>query len=130
MYESPIEVIKGNVHRTIEGDIMRSVQEVGISVDKEELMRALKYDRDQYEKGYADGKRDGEKRNAALELLLDWAIECDFYYDNIQDEYDKYGDGITDDMNCKEGLIYIAERVLEEREHSGCDDDSCPIVFD
>jgi hypothetical protein len=129
MYESPIEIIKGNVHRTIECDIMRSVQEVGISVDKEELIRALKYDRGQYEKGYADGKRDGGKKNAARELLLDWAIECDFGYDNIPDEYEKYKDEIAD-MDYKEGLIYIAEREIEERDHSGCDDDACPIVFD
>jgi hypothetical protein len=42
----------------MEGDILRAVQKYGINVDKEELIRALQYDRNQYEKGYADGKAD------------------------------------------------------------------------
>lgn len=69
------------------------------------------------------------KREKALELLLDWAIQCDFGYDNIPEEYEKYKDEIKD-MDYTEGLIYIAEREIEDQDHSGCDDDSCPIVFD
>lgn len=129
MYESPIELIQKQMQLDLESKIMSAVQEVGISVDKEELIRALKYDRGQYEKGYADGKRDGGKKNAALELLLDWAIECDFGYDNIPDEYEQYKDEIKD-MDYKEGLIYIAEKKIEGWDRSGCDHDSCPIVFD
>ena len=129
MYESPIELIQKQMQLDMESKIMSAVQEVGISVDKEELIRALKYDRGQYERGYADGKRDGGKKNAALELLLDWAIECDFGYDNIPDEYEKYKDDVKD-MDYREGLIYIAERQIEEWDRSGCDHDACPIVFD
>ena len=129
MYESMINVIQQQAQVDMENAIMGAIKKVGISVDKEELIRALKYDRGQYEKGYADGKRDGGKRNAALELLLDWAIECDFGYDNIPDEYEKYKDDVKD-MDYREGLIYIAERQIEEWDRSGCDHDSCPIVFD
>lgn len=129
MYESMIKVIEQQAQVHMENEIMSAVQKVGINVDKEELVRALKYDRGQYEKGYADGKRDGGKKNAALELLLDWAIECDFGYDNIPEEYEKYKDEIKD-MDYKEGLIYIAEKKIEEWDRSGCDDDACPIVFD
>ena len=56
MYESPIELIQKQMQLDLESKIMSAVQEVGISVDKDELVRALKYDRDQYEKGYADAK--------------------------------------------------------------------------
>ena len=129
MYESMIKVIEEQANAHLEQEIMSVVKRVGISVDKEELIRALKYDRGQYEKGYEDGKRDGEKRIAALELLLDWAIECDFGYDNIPDEYEQYKDEVKD-MDYKEGLIYIAERKIEEWDRSGCDHDACPIVFD
>lgn len=129
MYESMIKAIQQQARVHMEDEVMSAVQRVGISVDKEELIRALKYDRGQYEKGYADGKRDGGKRNAALELLLDWAIECDFGYDNIPDEYEEYKDEIAD-MDYKEGLIYIAEKKIEEWDRSGCDNDACPIVFD
>ena len=58
MYRSPIEIIYGQMETQMEGDILRAVQNYGINVDKEELTRALQYDRNQYEKGYADGKAD------------------------------------------------------------------------
>jgi len=56
MYESPIELIQKQMQLDLESKIMSAVQEVGININKEELIRALKYDRDQYEKGYADAK--------------------------------------------------------------------------
>ena len=56
MYKSPIDFIYCQPDVQLEGDILRAVQKVGINVDKEELTRALQYDRDQYEKGYEDGK--------------------------------------------------------------------------
>jgi hypothetical protein len=38
--------------------VLESCVKVGCHVDKDELEKALRYDRDQYFKGYADGKRD------------------------------------------------------------------------
>lgn len=58
MYKSPVEIIYGQMQTQMEGDVFRVIQSYGIDVDKEELIRALRYDRGQYEKGYADGKRD------------------------------------------------------------------------
>lgn len=37
--------------------VFRAVEEVGIEVDRDELIKALAYDRGQYEKGYGDGYR-------------------------------------------------------------------------
>ena len=56
MYKSPIEIICGDIQKQIDNDIYRVVQKYDIKVDKNELIQALQYDRDQYEKGYADGK--------------------------------------------------------------------------
>ena len=56
MYKSPIDIIYGQIETQMEGDILRAVQKYGINVDKEELIRALQYDREQYNKGYADAK--------------------------------------------------------------------------
>ena len=60
MYESPIELV---YHETFpklikqqEDLIMRGCLDIGVYVDKEELIKALAYDRGQYEKGYADGR--------------------------------------------------------------------------
>lgn len=53
-YESPITMIASQVETKIENDVMTAVQHYDIQVDKEELIKALAYDRGQYEKGYAD----------------------------------------------------------------------------
>ena len=53
-YESPIRMIVGEMETKMEADTMSVIQRYGIDVDKEELIKALNYDREQYEKGYAD----------------------------------------------------------------------------
>lgn len=57
MYESPIEVVYGDMHHKIDNEIYAAIVNVGVNVDKDELVRALSYDRQQYEKGYEDGKK-------------------------------------------------------------------------
>lgn len=54
MYKWPIEITYGQMKTQIDGDIIRAVQSYNINVDKDELVKALTYDRDQYDKGYAD----------------------------------------------------------------------------
>ena len=51
-----------------ENAIYKAVLKVNISVDREEMVKALKYDRQQYEKGYADGYENGYQ--AAMEIFL------------------------------------------------------------
>ena len=53
-YQSPIEVIQTQIQSQIEGEIYKAVMRVGINVDKDELLKALQYDRGRYQKGYAD----------------------------------------------------------------------------
>jgi flagellar biosynthesis regulator FlbT len=61
MYKSPIEVFFNDVRtRMIEeqdNKILKAVTDMGINVNKDELYKALQYDRDQYDKGFRDGKR-------------------------------------------------------------------------
>lgn len=61
-YESPVELIASQMRITSEihmgKEIIKAVQKVGVNVNKAELLKALAYDREQYEKGYAD--RDNE----------------------------------------------------------------------
>ena len=40
----------------VEKSVLKAVYNVGVVVDKEELNRALKYDRNQYDEGYLAGK--------------------------------------------------------------------------
>jgi hypothetical protein len=62
MYKSPITIIDSFTESIIkqkDDAIFAEIQHsFGADVDKEELIRALQYDRNQYEKGYADGKAD------------------------------------------------------------------------
>jgi len=60
MYESPIKLLySGPVYKEIvdaqEKQIFQAVQSAIVDVDKDELIKALAYDRDKYEKGFADG---------------------------------------------------------------------------
>lgn len=60
MYESPIELlvteIQHQIVKQLDEEIYKAVLNYVPNVDKEELIRALQYDRGQYEKGYADAK--------------------------------------------------------------------------
>lgn len=59
MYKSPIDVIVDEMQTQLvqdhENQILRAVQSVDVHVDKDELVKALQYDRDQFDRGYKDG---------------------------------------------------------------------------
>lgn len=70
-YESPIKIgyaaepeegwtdkIGKYIAGEVDNLVLESCVKVGCHVDKDELEKALRYDRDQYDRGYADGKRD------------------------------------------------------------------------
>ena len=57
MYESPIKIITGQIKTNYEDGIFRAVQNVGINVDREELLKALEYDRGQFEEGFEEGEK-------------------------------------------------------------------------
>lgn len=56
MYKSPIEIFVKEMQMKQEEQVLKAVQEVGVTVDKDELIKALQYDRGQYEKGFAEGR--------------------------------------------------------------------------
>ena len=62
MYKSPIEIklddIVSDAVEKVDEYIVKYVQQIGVNVDKDELIKALKFDRGQYEKGWND--RDNE----------------------------------------------------------------------
>lgn len=75
MYKSPIEIIYGGMQTRLEGEILLAVQQVGVNVDKEELIKALDYDRKQYEKGYADAMMEKQQWISVEDRLPD-LIPC------------------------------------------------------
>ena len=63
MYESPIEKVCSDIINQIinqdEENLLYQVnQVVGYRIDKDELLKALQYDRQQYAKGYEAGRTD------------------------------------------------------------------------
>lgn len=61
MYESPINLIQKELRIAHDNGILKAISEVGIDVDKDELIKALRYDREQYQKGYEDGFKEAYK---------------------------------------------------------------------
>ena len=80
-YKSPIEITIGQFRweqeKRIEGEVFSAIQEVGINVDREELVKALQYDRDQYRKGYEDGVQ--AKAETLSDLQTRFAIHFGTY---------------------------------------------------
>jgi hypothetical protein len=63
MYESPVHLVlqdvQNQIDQEIEQTVITAVRKFGVDVDKDELIKALQYDRRQYERGYLDGYADG-----------------------------------------------------------------------
>ena len=93
MYESPIQLAIGEMQMKYEDEVYKCIQQYGINVDKDELIRALQYDRDQYKKGYRDAVMkftDVVKEWVFKEMRQDCSagLACDFieFIDDIKKE--------------------------------------------
>ena len=62
MYKSPIDVYITNIQTQLleqqENQIYQAIQKCGVNVDEVELIKALNYDRNQYQKGYNDAVKE------------------------------------------------------------------------
>lgn len=88
MYDSPIEVIYQDIQYSLENKILKACQDVNVNVNKEELIKALQYDRNQYQKGYYDGLNERKKGKwiqnnngtYSCNLCHSWIPEEQYYY--------------------------------------------------
>ena len=91
-YKSPIEIwctdfmnnIVTQVQENNEMQIMATVNQY-VSVDKEELIKALNYDRQQYEKGYADAQKEWNTHKVACLLAELFGDPCACNYCGIDE---------------------------------------------
>lgn len=93
MYKSPIELLVTDIQNQIvkqhDEEIYKAVLHYIPNIDKEELIRALQYDRGQYEKGYVDGKREAmdsivrckDCRHSILPELM--TAECTYWHEVV-----------------------------------------------
>ncbi len=87
MYESPIDVFVTQLttkrREFEEKRILEAVQGVGVNINKHELEKALRYDREQYRKGYVDGIKEFAVK-VAIELAANYSDEyCHWIDDTI-----------------------------------------------
>lgn len=111
MYEAPIKLIMGQLRDQVDGEIFKAIQDINVQVDKDELTKALQYDRGQYDEGYADGYKEAirefaEKLKteiAGLEvkspsITYKCGIEYALYY-----RMPKIIDRLVEEMGCNDG---------------------------
>lgn len=99
MYKSPIELVVNQVQNLMleqqENQVFQAIQKTGVIVDKEELQKALKYDREQYQNGYNDGYTDGANAMLAkLNAILQGVIDLN-YLDTLHKEVGGVNNGST-----------------------------------
>lgn len=101
MYKSPIELLVTDIQDQIvkqqDEEVYKAVLHYVPNVDKEELIRALRYDRQQYEKGYLDGKADAVVHGRWVGTQYDgYADGCPVYdlweCSECREEYESEGD--------------------------------------
>lgn len=87
MYNSPIEVIYQDIQCRLEEEIVKACQNINVNINKEELFKALQFDRDQYQRGYYDGlnRRDEDKWIPCSERLPEEyeVLCCNIYKEMI-----------------------------------------------
>lgn len=74
-YIPPIQAYYATREKELKGAVIRAVESVDIHVDPEELLKALQYDRGQYQKGYDAGFSAGFCET----LHVARCMECRYY---------------------------------------------------
>ena len=81
-YVCPIRIVTEKMARELqkaqEDAVIQAVLNIGVTVDKEELVKALAYDRGQYEKGFRDGRMASQIRGEWK--ILEYGMWRDSYY--------------------------------------------------
>lgn len=96
MYKSPIEKIYGEMQTQMTQEdeklTMKAIRNVGVNVDKEALIKALEYDRNQYTKGYEDGKKDiiGKIRAELIDAIQNGTLKIESGHDMLFHMIDAY----------------------------------------
>lgn len=95
-WESPFSVEIKEISKTLndelENQVIAVVCEAGIMVDKEELIKALNYDRNQYEKGYTDACKTRVEVIHCRDCTYHSGSYCHYKY--------SYGAYVRDDHYC------------------------------
>ena len=104
MYKPPITIIQEQIQTRLEDECLKAVVKVGIDVDRSELIDALRYDRNQYEKGYKDGA-DSLKWTSCETDLPERGTLCTLLYCNGKISGGKYLGGRAWDVDFPDQVL-------------------------
>lgn len=125
-YKPPIEAIRHEMEMRFENDVMKVVQQHDIFVDKDELLKALQYDRDQYRKGFEDGytKHESKVAREIYVAIYNEIIEArNSNFEAIKERKEKHNVNRYEDTFCNycdgkihalDGILYFIEDVIEK----------------
>ena len=88
MYESPINIISQDIGmqivKQLEHTVVEAIRKCDVVVDKDELIKALNYDRNQYSKGYKDGANDVlDKIKDEIDRQQKWLLHAGYTAYNV-----------------------------------------------
>lgn len=90
-YESPVQIYLSQMQGQLEEGIYNTVKSYGIDVDKDELIKALINDRQQYVKGFRDGVRKfaelWKEETSKREIIWDTDKAIDILVEELVGEY-------------------------------------------
>lgn len=75
-YVSPIDIITTQTRMAYEKGVLKAVFDAGFIVEKEELIKALAYDRGQYNKGFNDAKQKMLNILEEMEMSPEYTKSC------------------------------------------------------
>lgn len=115
-YKSPIEVmierINGQIEYEARNAVYKELRRIDVEVDKNELIKALRYDRGQYEKGYFDGYNNGRKTNEWKKITYKVDEYGSLVFDENQPPFNEFVNVYCPENNC----VYTAYWSYSDRE--------------
>ena len=111
-YKSPIEIIQEEARMHYEDAVVKAIQPYLISVNKDELIAALKYDRAQYDNGYADGR-------AARDAEIIRCKDCLYYVPEVDEPHKPTCQRLWGGMTECEADSYCSDGVRKDEVENG-----------
>lgn len=107
-YESPIELLVTDIQHQIvqqqDEQIYQAVMSFIPNINREELLKALAYDRDQYNRGYDDGRQDAQDELVRCKVCKHLVLTAEGEHDPDDCVCDYWmTDGLTDSDFCSRG---------------------------